>query len=404
MSNGQVIQRRVNRGGTIAIADIVGRDDLIARLWRILEVQSIVLGAERRIGKSTVVRKMEADPRPGFLVINRNVEDIKNPADFVDHLWQDVAKYLPKHLQAGGFLRKLAGSFSGAEFKGVKLPNIPAAQWKPLLERTLAALAADSEPRIVFIWDEMPTMLERFHREDERNGETTARELLDTLRHLRQTHPRLRMVYTGSIGLHHTLTALQRAGYTAAPTNDMLPVHVPAIASEDARALALSLLLGELQGRIALPDIDGISRCIAEEANNIPFFVHQIVGSLADQIDTLTQLEEKDVLDVVVDCLRSADDPWKLRHYRQRIGWHYTSGSQPLAIALLDSLAISDSPLTFADLFNRLKTQLATEDEEAAREVLTLLLQDYYLEQERTGAYRFRFSIIARSWRFQRGL
>ncbi|MEZ5602385.1 MAG: hypothetical protein R3F36_16280 [Candidatus Competibacteraceae bacterium] len=38
-------------------------------------------------------------------------------------------------------------------------------------------------------------------------------DLLDTLRGLRQTHANLRMIYTGSIGLHHIVTALREEGY-----------------------------------------------------------------------------------------------------------------------------------------------------------------------------------------------
>ena len=40
---------RANPGGAIDPKDVVGRDRLIARIWEILEGQSVVLTAERRI-------------------------------------------------------------------------------------------------------------------------------------------------------------------------------------------------------------------------------------------------------------------------------------------------------------------------------------------------------------------
>lgn len=55
---------RANPGGEIAPEDVVGRDRLIARLWETLTRQSVILVAERRMGKSCVVKKMLAERAP----------------------------------------------------------------------------------------------------------------------------------------------------------------------------------------------------------------------------------------------------------------------------------------------------------------------------------------------------
>ncbi len=52
---------RTNPGGQIDPAQIIGRDELIKRLWEILSRQSLVLTAERRMGKTSVVLKMKAE-------------------------------------------------------------------------------------------------------------------------------------------------------------------------------------------------------------------------------------------------------------------------------------------------------------------------------------------------------
>jgi hypothetical protein len=41
-------------------------------------------------------------------------------------------------------------------------------------------------------------------------GDESAMELLDTLRSIRQMYPAVRMVYTGSIGLHHVIGSLRK--------------------------------------------------------------------------------------------------------------------------------------------------------------------------------------------------
>ena len=80
------------------------------------------------------------------------------------------------------------------------------------------------------------------------------------------------------------------------------------------------------------------------------------------------------------------------------------SGERPFALYLLDVLSVTDQPLPFDDLFNRLKSRIVTEDSEMARRMLTLLQRDHYIVQHQDGKYCFRFPLIKRSWRLQRGL
>ena len=54
-----------NPGGQLATENIVGRDDLIADMWEILEGRSIYMNDLRRVGKTMILRKMEANPPPG---------------------------------------------------------------------------------------------------------------------------------------------------------------------------------------------------------------------------------------------------------------------------------------------------------------------------------------------------
>ena len=46
---------QINPGGRLNTKDVVGRDNEIARYWRVLERQGLVISAERRIGKTHIV-------------------------------------------------------------------------------------------------------------------------------------------------------------------------------------------------------------------------------------------------------------------------------------------------------------------------------------------------------------
>ena len=102
---------------------------------------------------------------------------------------------------------------------GFKFPEIASTHWKMLLTKTIEDLVNNQELQIILLWDEMPYMLGNL-------GDEAAMEILDTLRSLRQTYPDVRMVFTGSIGLHHIISKLRQVGYSNDPTNDMYPVDI----------------------------------------------------------------------------------------------------------------------------------------------------------------------------------
>ncbi|MBC6421130.1 MAG: hypothetical protein GDA43_05915 [Hormoscilla sp. SP5CHS1] len=61
---------RVNPGGKIPSSEAIGRDRLIENLWRILDRQSLVLSAERRMGKTCIVKKMTEEAPEGKFIGN----------------------------------------------------------------------------------------------------------------------------------------------------------------------------------------------------------------------------------------------------------------------------------------------------------------------------------------------
>lgn len=65
---------KANAGGMLPPDNVIGRDKLIAKTWAILEQQSVILSAERRMGKTSMIRKMEAEGKDNQLIIFRDLE------------------------------------------------------------------------------------------------------------------------------------------------------------------------------------------------------------------------------------------------------------------------------------------------------------------------------------------
>ena len=151
---------RANPGGEIAPQDVVGRGRLIARLWDALARQSVILVAERRMGKSCVVKKMQAEGAGEHLMFYRDVEGVGSPIEFAEQVYHVVRENLSLLGQAAGRVRALVKELADFELGGlVKLPKEVAPHWKNILERTIEDLTEHQKRPVIFFWDELPLML-----------------------------------------------------------------------------------------------------------------------------------------------------------------------------------------------------------------------------------------------------
>jgi hypothetical protein len=306
-----------------------------------------------------------------------------------------VEEYLSRQKRTAEKARRILAHLGGAEFEGFKLPALTAPHWKTLLIETVNDLMTQQDRLVLFFWDEMPQMLFNIKQ---RESAQTAMEVLDTLRSLRQMHPQIRMVFTGSIGLHLLISSLRRSGYSNDPTNDMYMQDVDPLESPDAVNLALLLLKGE---NITGNDLEKTAAEIALAVDGIPQYIHHIV----DQIKYLGGKTSPDIVERVVStCLTESNDRWHMSHYRDRLDNYYEVEEKNFALRILDVLCVSKEAISFSDLFNLVKSQVVTEDSEAVRNVLTKLRRDHYVVQDKNGTFSFRFPLIQRSWRLQRGL
>jgi len=384
-----------NPGGYIGSEDVIGRDGFIDLLWKVINQQSLVLSAERRMGKTCIVQKMAAEAPKGIIAIYHDFEGVESPLEFVRILFNDVERYLARKKQFANRARMFLKKFHGAEFKGFKMPWSVEPHWKELLVKTIEDLKDHQEDLLVFFWDEIPMMLDKMTN---RSGADFAMELLDALRSLRQMNSKLRMVFTGSIGIHHVISTLKEKGYTNEPINDMHIEDLPTLATEDAVNLAHKLLEGE---ELPVEQPDATCKAIASEVDCIPYFIHHIVGKIARE---RTELNPDVVGEIVLQGLTNPMDAWDLNHYRDRINSYFVKEEQPFVLKILDIIARSEIPLPFFNLFNLLKSDLVTEDEEMIRKLIKMLMKDHYILQAQEGGYYFKFPLIKRWWRIDRGL
>ena len=76
-----------NPGGVLTGEAVIDRENEINKIWMALENQSVVLISERRVGKTSIMRKMETNPKNGWYPILYLIESIllNLSRDFMKH-------------------------------------------------------------------------------------------------------------------------------------------------------------------------------------------------------------------------------------------------------------------------------------------------------------------------------
>ena len=386
---------RANPGGTIGLTEIIGRDRLVQQLWRILQSQSLVLTSERRIGKTCVIRKMrEERPDPNCVCVLRDIEELRSPQEFVQALYGDIESLLPTADRARLKFQQLLSKLGGFEVHNLKISQLTP-HWKNLLFALAEDLFDNTERTVVFFWDELPYFI---HEVSKSSGEAAAMEMLDALRSLRHRHSRLRMVFTGSVGLHLVVKALRRGSYVNDPTNDMQIKEVRPLDEPDGINLARQLIEGE---GIELPPASAaLARAVSEAAGRIPFYIHSLVARMTDSELPITEASVPERLNSLI-C--DPNDPAKFRHYRERLDVYYALEEKTIALAALDALAFSGQPQSFDKLVNLIRHKLPEVSTELVRDTLTLLSKDHYISRPADSeGYCFRYAIVRQWWKSDR--
>jgi AAA+ ATPase superfamily predicted ATPase len=372
-----------NPGGVITGDAIVDREKEINSIWRALQNQSVVITSERRVGKTSILRKMEENPGDDWQPILYIVESKEHPIEFVEGLYEELAK---KDLLKVKFhkLKKFYTKYVGGKKIGSwKLPQI-IENWKPLLESMIQDII-NTDKKVLLMLDELPLMLAKFIKAKE-VGPLGSMEFLDTLRELRnkyEGYKNLYFIFCGYIGIHLVIKDLKRNhAYNSDPINNMKIISIGGMDEKGAKELCEKL---------------------SEDEN------YQFDGK-NKIFDYIYESGQKSITKKLVDesidyLLNDPKDEGFFNHYIDRIKTYYDKVSQDISLLILDSACKKEDYWEENDIINIVKTQMEIDDE-SVKETLLLLWSDHYLIREIKNdirAYKFRYSILQKWWKVNRG-
>ncbi|HVL27373.1 MAG TPA: hypothetical protein VM390_04455 [Acidimicrobiales bacterium] len=380
---------QANLGGPVDPADHIGHGEELAEVLRSVGGVGALVTGDRRMGKTSLLRAVEHVLGPEHVVVRVSAET-EDPALFGRRLLDVLrghrafADELARWSVSvdvgyrGVRIRRDGGPGGGAGGSGGAGDSDDLFRW---------AAARAAPARLVVILDEIAVLAMAIERG--RGG--GAVEFLRSLRRPRQDAANLAMVLAGSVGLHHAVV-------DTTPVNDLQRVRVGPLTATDAAFLARCLLLGE---GVATADEEAVVAAMVKASDAIPYFLHHLAHAAQRRGGTVTPGQIWAIREA---ALVDPDDPWNLRHYRDRLPDYYGDDHE-LAAAVLDAVATAGTPLDLSQLAGRLAA--VDLDVRPSRHALLALVErleaDHYLA--RSGmADTFATRIVLDAWRAMRRL
>lgn len=379
-------------------SSIVGRDLFISETWGALASKSLYMNDLRRIGKTEIIKKMHAQVPPGWLSAFSDLEGTHTAEEFAALVYKDSAAVLTGKKRVLRKMSALLGKAAGSELMGVlKLPDGQTAPWKDVLRTTfddmVEALGDLPGTRMVFFWDEVPYLLDNIAN---RQGKDMAMQVLDILRELSQRHDTIRLLLTGSIGIHHVLRSLWGEGYKGSPLSHMNLIQPGPLKPEDSAHFAKS----EIARRgLHCTETDACAATLSDLVSHVPFYIEKLIARLPLGVHLTPALAEAELENE----LRSDNSDWDFDYYRRRVKAVFPE-TEKLVLAILDTIATRPAPAPSFQEIRQLVSARMEVDEDVLREHLKLLSMDHYLVRDEANAYRFYLPVIRRWWTINRSL
>lgn len=351
---------------------------------------SVLVNGPRRIGKTSVVRRVLAQLAPSRTTLFIDVEKCAGPTEMFATLAADASRDAAAWAQIQRWFGKRISRIKSVEIKDLKVELHAAmvGSWRDDGRAIIEALARGDRATVIAV-DELPLLADRMLREDPAGTEL----FLGLLRALSEETRGVRWLISGSIGLE---AVLHRAGLTGFIT--WLRTY-PIGAWDEATTMGAAAALARTTG-LALAD--GAALALHDHLGlGVPFHVQLFMDELrrdADRRDARTV--------TAADVARVYDGPFltsavrtHMQHLEARLGRVLDGDALRLARDMLTKAAVANL-LTGADAMVLANSVVedASQRTSTLREVFEILEHDAYLGRDANG-WRYQSKVVRDWWK-----
>lgn len=377
---------RIRPGQIVRGRDFFKRDKEVARLWKKIENgNSILISAPRRVGKTSLMRYIEDNPKEDYLFIYIITESVSSEKEYYKRLYkklveEDVITSIKTKLISSS---KAIISKISEIGKSIKIDSDKELDYYKELNSLIKNLDIDNLKLIIMI-DEFPQTLENIINE---HGNNSALHFLQTNRELRQNteiSDKVQFIYTGSIGLENIVSRINAINLI----NDIEIFNLQPLSEIEVKELIRELTLN-LNFKLKTEIVNLILEKIKWY---IPYYI-QIVLDQIDNINDEKNLEYIDESTIEEAFKRLLDQRIYFEHWYKRLDKSYKDNDYKFAKQLLNSICEVEN-FSKNDALN-LATGLNIQDK--YRDIVKALEHDGYIHLE-NNSYIFNSPLLRIWW------
>jgi hypothetical protein len=380
-------------GQTPRGSDFFPRTRIINLIYRRLDAGShIFMAAPRRVGKTSIMRFLEDNPRKGYHFVYIITEAAHSSESFYQKLLEEILKSpaIGKLAKSKESIAKLmTGIFERIEkiklsWLEVNINKKEKETFQSSFEKLIAEYA-DADEKLIIMIDEFPQTVENIKSAI---GAKEAEQFLRLNREQRQqANSNIRFIYTGSIGLPAVVKKLT----STSVINDLNVIDIPPLSIDEANELVVKLF----KSYSVEYDSKVIEYLLSSIKWLIPFHIQLAVQELIDVYETTgTPLSIGDVDKAFTQLLNVRNDIY-FEHYYLRLKDAFPEKQCQFALDLLDK--ISEVDTLSPDLVNDLAHKHDVVNDQET--VVEALMYDGYIHFDTfTKAYRFNSHLLQKWW------
>ncbi len=368
----------------------IRRQYLNDEFWReIKKGAHILFTAPRRVGKTSVMKDLIANPHDGYNCIFEDVESDKSMQEFFKRLYflilhrlslvGKTRKNVERWLKERG-IEEI--SFEG----GIKIKEKELDHKNELL--LLIQKLPELDQKIVLFLDEFPEVISSIRRNE---GDSSAIEVLHTIREIRQKEEfrNCTFVLAGSVGLEHVVESLDRPKLI----NDLHPVRIEALNRDE--AVQLIEQLTHLATVKYTPEL--IGTILNKIKHLIPYFIQLMV----EEIDSLLHKENRqtpDIKDIDAAFESIVRKNTNLKDWKDRLNVPYVKAEEALLCHKILSILSHKGSITIQEVYNEAALHVLISN---YMNIITMLIHDGYITEKQNGIYRFASPLLQAWWKKQ---
>ena len=366
------------------------REYINDEFWREVEKGNhILFVAPRRVGKTSVMKDLEATCPDGYACIYQDIEGVKTRNEFYRRLFELIVQCVErspikkaKEVVKGWFKKYGISEISKS---GLKFTSTEVDYEKEL--RNIIPELANTDVHTVIFLDEFAEVINRLSKEGEQ-GQKDAVDILHTLREIRSDNDfrNFTLVYAGSIGLEVIIKRIDRPKLI----NDLHPIHIGSLSDVEAGELIHQLTD---EATIEFQD-EAIAYLCRKLKHLLPYYIQLMI----EQVDKIARTKQTPVVtsemideafDGVLKTNKNFDD-WLVRLKE------YHAAQFPFINGILMHAAHKDR-ITLQELYNMaLDEQYNRRDD--YMDYMEELMNDGYLVEEEKNVYRFISPFLQQYW------